>query len=156
MTMQELGMTMEGIPSNDQDTCKEDINMKVAMETSEINYCEKEEYPSKLESVVGNENCSPLRSDETIIDPSVQSLDTGEALDISDEPASSRKRPKLNATELEAPVALGATKSSILSWFQNFNEGVSYDDGPFSHKTPFYGFCNKYEKELLMFAGNSY
>lgn len=128
MTMQELGMTKEEIPSNDQDTCKEDINMKVALETCESNYCEKEEYPSKIESVTGNENCSPLRSDETICDPSVQSLDTEEALDISHEPASSRKRPKLNATELEASVAQGATRSSILSWLQNFNEGVSHDD----------------------------
>lgn len=134
MTMQELGLTMEGIPSNDQDTCKEDINMKVASQTSESHSCEKEEYPPKLEPVIGNENCSPSRSDDPICDPSVQSWDTEEALDISHEPTS-RKRPKLNTTDLEASVAPEATRSSILRWLQNFDEGVNH--GPFRIKLLF-------------------
>ncbi|KAL3517927.1 hypothetical protein ACH5RR_020516 [Cinchona calisaya] len=124
LTMQELGVSEIATPFNYQHVRKEDENLKETSGMSgETNLsCQKEEQLQNLEFVNGVGDCSRLRNEDAVPDSSIQSRCIEEPVDSSNDLPVATKRQKIGGVLGEA------TESSILSWLEKFDHGVSLSD----------------------------
>ncbi|CAK9180223.1 unnamed protein product [Ilex paraguariensis] len=129
LTMDDLGLSAEGVQSCHQPSCKANENSEEMSELSQTSYLPSHVRPCDVERLVNTAACHYSSDDgEGAVPVPLVLFTSSKQAPIFTDDLHDGKRQKVDATGEENPVAPEATESSILNWIKKFDHGVSQSD----------------------------